>query len=285
MTKQERVLELYERANPVKNVDELLTDLKAASYLANLQDRSSELTQLNKRQTEQNLSSRRRLIAVAAAAVVILGTTLVLVTRDSEEVATDPSTTTTVITQQLADTFADGLAALDAGAVDGLVSPEATAMYLDQFGYSQEQPGSIQGLWEWGAVYNQTYTFDQGCRETDKLGDPPRPDENRTFYTCDYQLENDWTRAMGQPPMAGRFRMEISEGQIVWLTEDFPFADLEEAWGAVIEWVQTEHPEDFTTMFLDGLPGAGLGESAKLTEESIALWKEYNPLIVQSLSG
>jgi hypothetical protein len=73
--------------------------------------------------------------------------------------------------------------------------------------------------------------------------------------------------------------MEISDGRIVWLVEDFPFDDFENAWGAVIDWVQGNHPEDFNTMFLDP-PG-----SARLTSESVALWAEYTPQIVESLSG
>ncbi len=219
----------------------------------------------------------RRGFAVAAAAfgvvaVVAVALGVIFATQDRDAPPVDEGP------EQVATTFVQGLEQLDASSIDGLVSPVATTMYLNKFGYTVEKPGTIEGLWAWGALYGQSYSFD-GCRESDDQGGPPQADGSGPYFTCDYQLENDWTRALGQAPMSGRFRLKVTDGQVVWLVEDFPFDEFEAAWGGVIDWVQANHPDDFTTMFLEP-PG-----SAKLTPESLALWEVYTPQIVEALRG
>ena len=99
MITQENVLELYDRANPVSDVENLKTDIGAASYLASLEQRSSEVTQLETRPEQQQKSRSSRLVAIAAVLLIILGTAVVVMTRSTEEapIATDPSPVTTVV--------------------------------------------------------------------------------------------------------------------------------------------------------------------------------------------
>ena len=80
MITQERVLEFYENANPIKDPESLTADLKAAGYLATLEQRSSEVTQLGTKNTETSVrtSSRRTWIAAAAAFVAGISVALVL---------------------------------------------------------------------------------------------------------------------------------------------------------------------------------------------------------------
>lgn len=281
MSREEDIFQLLVESNPIPDVDDLdVVEPAAPRYLATLEMRSSEMSNhVDTHATTVPSGARRARWAWAAAAVIVIGIGVLLVGRlaGKTEPATDDSTS-----EQVAETFVNATEALDASMIDSLIPPDATATYLDIFGYHAAEPGSIQGLWEWGAIYDMTYTiYNHACRRSNSIGGPPSGTE-RTFFTCDYRLENDWTRAMNQAPMTGRFRMEISDGRIVWLTEDFPFEEFTPAWTAVTEWVQTEHPDDYSTMLID--QGTGLALGARLTPESMALWSQYNPQIVDSLS-
>ncbi len=278
MSREEDIFNLLVESNPVPDIEDSdLLDAGAPEYLAILERRSSGMADMSSQAETTPTDGRRGYwLAVAALAVIVIGVAVIVASQRGD--GADPVTDGIPTADQVADTFVSGLVALDPLPVDGLVSTDAAATYLGTFGYDETQPGSIRALWEWGATYGMAYTFEEGCRATDNTGGPPASD-GRAFFSCDYVLENDWTRAMGQQPMPGRFRMEVSDGRIVWLVEDFPFDDFEHAWGAVIAWVESNHPEDFDTMFLDP-PG-----SASLTSESIALWTEYTPQILESLSG
>ena len=98
MTTEERVMTLFAEANPVPDLEKLdLVEVEAATYLATLNTRSSEMT---KTQIPRPEESERRVpaaaIAVLAAAAVILGVALVLLNQSEEPpVATDPAPVTT----------------------------------------------------------------------------------------------------------------------------------------------------------------------------------------------
>ncbi len=282
MSREEAVFQLLVQSNPIPDLEEIdLVETVAPEHLATIGPRSSGVTNLNTHTKTTPQGARRpNWLWAAAAGVIVISIGVILASQQSGEL--QPAAGASVTPEQVAETFINATEALEAATVDGLITPGAEATYLDIFGYHASEPGSIQGLWEWGAIYDMTYTFDHGCRRSNTVGGPPSGTD-RTFFTCDYQLENQWTRALGQSPMSGRFRMEVSEGQIIWLTEDFPFEEFTPAWTAVNEWVQTEHPDDYSTMFIEADPGPAL--SAKLTPESMALWKEYNPQIVESLTS
>ena len=273
MSREDEVFSLLVESNPIPDLGDLdLVDAAAPEYLATLERRSSGMASVDTQtRTSAADQHRRNWLWAAAVAVIVIGVGGLVVSQRGGDPASAPLTA-----QSVADTFVSSLEALDSEAVAGIVTQDATTTYLETFGYEETQPGSIRGLWEWGAIYGSTYTFDEGCRASDNVGGSP-PSDGRTFFTCDYQLENDWTQALGQPAMSGRFRMEVSNGQITWLVDDYPSEEW--PWGEVIDWVQTNHPEDFDTMFLD--PPA----SAKLTPESMGLWQQYTPQITESLSG
>ena len=96
MITEQRVMATLADANPVPDVSELdLVQLGTASYLATLEKRSSEVTQLDTRTDRPQKKSRRGLIVVLAASVaVILGAVVVLLQDDSPPVADDPVVTT-----------------------------------------------------------------------------------------------------------------------------------------------------------------------------------------------
>ncbi len=80
MTTETEVFALFEEGNPVPDLDGLGSDaLDAAAYLATLETRSSEVTQLDTKPTEQNGDKRSPMMwLVAAAAVIVIGVALIL---------------------------------------------------------------------------------------------------------------------------------------------------------------------------------------------------------------
>lgn len=96
MITEQRVMAILADSNPVPDVEELdLVQLGTASYLADLEQRSSEVTQLDKKTQTTEKDGNRRLIAVlAASVVVILGVVLVILQSDSDPVADDTVVTT-----------------------------------------------------------------------------------------------------------------------------------------------------------------------------------------------
>lgn len=98
MSNEQRVLALIEQGNPVPDPAAIETlPAQPAEYLATLQQRSSEVTQLDER-TERQEGNRRpwRVAAVAAALVIIAGVLALLLNQNSEEAPTitEPTPTT-----------------------------------------------------------------------------------------------------------------------------------------------------------------------------------------------
>ena len=94
MSIENHVLALIEEGNPVPDPDQI-TDIpvEPAAYLATLNQRSSEVTQLDTR-VEKSDNRKKWLWAAAAALVVIAGSTAVLTSGEEPPVATDPPPTT-----------------------------------------------------------------------------------------------------------------------------------------------------------------------------------------------
>jgi len=84
---EERLMAMYANANPVELEDLLnMVELDNAEYLATLEQRSSEMTDLDTEKQEQTSDKRSWGIwLVAAAAALILGVALVLVTQGNDQ--------------------------------------------------------------------------------------------------------------------------------------------------------------------------------------------------------
>jgi len=99
VTIETEVLALFEEGNPVPDLNDLdSVALDAAAYLATLEQRSSEMTQV---ETAEETETPKRPLGpwlIAAAAAVVLGVAIVLVTSNTETapVATIPTATTVV---------------------------------------------------------------------------------------------------------------------------------------------------------------------------------------------
>lgn len=95
MSIESHVLALIEEGNPVPDPDQI-TDVpvEPAAYLATLDQRSSEVTQLDTRAEKPDNRRKAWLWTAAAALVVIAGLIAVLTSGAEPPVATDPSPTT-----------------------------------------------------------------------------------------------------------------------------------------------------------------------------------------------
>lgn len=98
MSIEDHVLALIEEGNPVPDPEQI-TDapVEPAAYLATLQERSSEVTQLDERTTTGESTQNRWWIAAAAVLIAVLGAVVFVLAQGGDEVppATEPPTTTT----------------------------------------------------------------------------------------------------------------------------------------------------------------------------------------------
>lgn len=97
MSIENHVLALIEEGNPVPDPDQI-ADVPAepAAYLATLQERNSEVTQLDERAITTETSQSRWWVVAAAVLIAVLGAVVLILAQDGEEVppATDPPSTT-----------------------------------------------------------------------------------------------------------------------------------------------------------------------------------------------
>ena len=98
MSIENEAVALFEEGNPVPDLEALEpVTLDASAYLAALEQRSSEVTDLKEKQSETAPVRRnRRLLLAAAIAVAVIGTVIVLFAQDdaAPPPATEPTPTT-----------------------------------------------------------------------------------------------------------------------------------------------------------------------------------------------
>ena len=98
MVTEERVMSLLANADPSPD-DEPSTDVDAVTYLANLEQRRSEVTQLDTRKEQRSKPRGQLWLGIAATVAVVTVVALVLLTStdDTPPPATQPVVTTTVV--------------------------------------------------------------------------------------------------------------------------------------------------------------------------------------------
>ena len=302
---QEQVLELYERANPMKDFGELETALETASYLANLQDRSSEVTQLDDRAKTDSQRTSRTWLAIAALVAVVVGVAVVMLTTGEDEAntAANPATTTavpdpeasqdpllnealavaTAVTQARADHDMETMVAnsID-GRIEGLLAQSYQTM-PDEFAWQDAVGWSIEI---------------QSCEVAN-------PDLANTTVVCHVVHNNAISEALGEGPFPGDYSMKVNYagdeklGVVMTettVTEAFnnSFAATEfrtGTWQPFVKWLSDQYPEDVDLMLTEetGQPAEVLlGVGPRLpqtTPESIELWRQHVEEFVAEQSG
>jgi hypothetical protein len=286
------VMALLAEGNPATEVAHgASTEVSAATYLATLEQRSSDMTTTEESADTQTPGPGRGLAWAMAAFVVILavgGLYLAFSGDDGQVVdqtivptpSTVPTTVPTPITVfepapseiSIARAFFHARNAYDVESATALFNPDAH--YHGSFITSVDM---YPALFDWLRATGWQWTVDE-CRM--KSGDA------NTF--CTYHVENAWSRAMGLAPPQGTIFFEIWEGGMravpdftVHHTGYFgergpPNLRLVEVWETVIDWIRANHPTDLEAMVSPD------GSAPILDTRSIDLWRTYTQEFVEA---
>lgn len=133
------------------------------------------------------------------------------------------------------------------------------------FGQWIRTPEEYRGLFEYWDIFHWRWTLDQ-CQEVVE-GPPSRA-------SCDYKVENDWSRAQGSDSVAGQLEFLVDDGLIVEVNRDTP------GWGEVVRgwfsWLERSHMEQIPVMFRLSDDGRLTGGPAT-TPEALDLYRTYLP--------
>jgi hypothetical protein len=189
------------------------------------------------------------------------------------------------------DAFIEAWVDGDGEAAAAMFTPEAT---FDGF-----QPAIFPALYDWFRAGGWTFEGG-GCGRHGGGGEPGAPLD---VVGCGFTYENDLTRALGMRPVPKELSFVIEAGRIetAWfggggscchnmfgspdpLRPELPGVgpDLSGAvWDMFIEWLSTNHPEDFARMY-DSDYGYPVRGYPILDAASIKLWERYTDEFVAS---
>ena len=317
MSTESEVMALLEEGNPATEVPETAwSETNAAAYLATLEQRSSEVTQLDTRpqrtRTEPTSQKQPPMRWLVAAAVIILAGVAFLLTNlgsDEPPVVTDPPPTTvpevtsTTIPEQTSTTAAvpepvdprieEGLAlAIAYAEADAVLDFETKA----DLGIETRSPES----------YEVDLEFREAIGWTDAISDCAVSSSNPIGMTviCTVTQTTAFSQALGvAPAVTDRTYTVRYEGEVEFLggptldktrvltvaASDRDMARwANEAWEPFVAWIQENHPEDVDVMFTE-LIGSGIWQGGRgvpaPTAESNALWRQYTAEFVAAQGG
>ena len=108
------------------------------------------------------------------------------------------------------------------------------------------------------------------------------------IVTCDYTHQHDIAIALGKGPFTGRYEVVIVDGKVQEVIRSYnstgPFED---GWKPFTDWLQANHPIDYsqmTNISWDNALGR-VSATAKTTPESLALWERYADEYLAMLDG
>jgi len=194
----------------------------------------------------------------------------------------DPAVTAAL---DVASRFMDGFARRDISVI------EETAVEGQVRGLLVGNFDTLQTEFAWLDAIGWTMTVDACVVD--------RPDPERTTVTCFVVIDNAWSRALGTGPYDAEFYISLTppggeygvEGPFDRWTvterlssEQFPRTAFElETWDPFVEWVDANHPSDFTTMVLPGMASDLhlFPAFPALTDESVELWRRHTDEFVR----
>lgn len=249
---------LLKEANPVPDLDSYeVADGGSPVHLDIFEQRSSEVTRLDtKKQEEKKNTSKGIQWLTAAVVVAVVGVALLIVGQDDgSQRAASPL--------DIATAFIEARNGYDGAAV--------AILFAEGGGISGELASRVD-------QYPQIADFEQATGWVYRLGtcasQPSATDIVR--LDCEYEWENDWTRALGLDPIDGNsLAFRITDGKIRLLTNTFRLDGFEEPWNEFMGWVEQNHPEDVPRMIDQGsIPGLLLAPPL-IDETAIELWDSH----------
>jgi len=274
---EERAMSMFVEANPVSSRDDVaLIPDGGAAYLTTLEQRSSEVTQLDTKQTDPTSSKRSMmpwLIAAALAAVV--GVAIIVSNQNSGEVpVVDEPTPTTVVDAapttaagpavdpvEIGESYINAIDEWDSDAALALLAPGAVMASL------AESPTEIAAVFDFYRASDWRWTVSE-CQQTN-VGEPAE-------VRCIYTNQNAWARALDVEPGGGAYEFVITDGEIGEVRQIH--ADSPE-WGIFTLWVMNNHNADFLVLVPDGCC------RPSVTPEAIVLWGQYTEEFVAEQDG
>jgi hypothetical protein len=269
MTTEERVMSLFESANPVPEPGNSAPET-ASDYLATLDRRTSTmtLTALEPKAPERNNSKRPWLMAaaaVAALALVVGGLALLSPDQDEERPADVPEVTTRVEPDPAA------VAAAFVSAIDSHDHDNAQLLLADD--------ATIQML---GST--DVAEFEQLLAHLEAVD--ARYDLTECTYaepavTCRALYTNAWFDPLDEPATTATFFVRVEDGQVTALRQAQKLPD--RVWLTWSSFVRDRGEGDWGAMAKGHPDGMGI-IGPMLTDESIELHRQYTTEFVEARS-
>lgn len=272
MITEEHIVRFFDQANPIPEVELLdMEQIGAARHLATLEQRSSEVTQLDTRPTERakQRTGRLKLVLGTAAVAILIGAVVVLnqpegntppVTQPTPTIVT-PTTSPAQSDQAALSVAQDFMAARsewDGETVQSLLAVDATIVGTEFARSSADYPA----LSDYERAVGWRY-LNPDCA----ISSPGR-------IRCTYTLDSDTTRALGVGPYNGNsFLLEIEDGLIQQVTHNFNTAQFLIDTEVFNSWLAASYPSDIELMFVPSVNGGD--QFARITPDSIVLWENH----------
>ena len=264
MTIEDRVAALFKEADPVPDPDGLERE-RFTGYLAVIEQRSSEMSQVDEKLIEVKPRRRRNpipiLVAVAAVLIAIVGIGL-LAANTSDE----PDVATTATPVDVATVFVEAQNSYDAETALALLAPDA------HFGdpITQDQ-GELTSLFRFYEITAHIWTVEP-CQAD--AADP-------TSVVCPMFWTNAWAEALNTGGYDGEFRFTVEDGVIT----NFELG--------VFDWPRYSHVRDSMVDFINqnhfdqrlAVFDYGRGAVPKLTDRALELWEQFTAEFVAAQSG
>lgn len=215
MSNDSYVMALLEEGNPATELGEhAWSHLDAAAYLATLHERSSEVTQLDTKETQAGPKGAKRIpVLVAALLVVIVGVAVILTIQGGDETPITEPTPTTQVDAAPTTVVAEPDPGLDGAlaAATALVRARADRDFHLASELAVEgrflgfQAGSLERLpdeFAWQDAVGWSIEIEE-CFTTDS-------DIDRARVTCQVAHSTAVSRALGVGPYQGEYHMTVS---------------------------------------------------------------------------
>lgn len=271
MSNETHVMALLEEGNPAPELgrDAYWTDLDAATYLATLEQRISEMTKLETNESQQDTPRQwNRPWLVAAAFVLVLGVGVVVFNQVGPTPLAGPS----VIPLEGADDHPGAAEAFSAVEEAYHLLNTGDPRWIEirgrgsNYGTPDEEEANKEAVGQfWTALmtadphYNVSVCVSNGSGEWD-IADPGVPTPVGHYFVCEATYTDALLKVAGVHP-SEEFHWVVGDEGIMavrstWETEDdVVFVD------AFKEWLTSNHPEEATELsdLLDA-PGFGFAD-------------------------
>jgi hypothetical protein len=202
--------------------------------------------------------SRGPLVGIAAAVAVLVfgGLALVQWTDGPDSVAADRTPL------EIATDYVEAYAAFDVDTVASMLAEDADVLPWES--YARD--------WQADLRYLEAAGFQLVFEECTDLSQAP----DRASFQCEYDAHGLGSDGIGLEPFGPHvFRLSIEDGQVIYSNMGFDFSEFSQAmWFPFQAWIQEEHPEDFSVMYVD--------ESlSRQTDDAVALWEQRVPEYIE----